>query len=90
MIKEVSASDKLTDLRDGISLLNYTENPDKIYRTINKTQLEDILETGKLRTPKEAGVKGKNNFRDNIQWYKGHAASRYGDIAIEALTKPTK
>ena len=90
VIKEMSASDKLTDLRDGISLLNYTENPDKIYRTINKTQLEDILETGKLRTPKEAGVKGKNNFRDNIQWYKGHAASRYGDIAIEAPNKAHK
>lgn len=90
VVKEMSASDKLTDFRDGISALNYTENPDKIYRTINKTQLEDILETGKLRTPKEAGVKGKNNFRDNIQWYKGHAASRYGDIAIEAPNKAHK
>ncbi len=90
VIKEMSASDKLTDLRDGISALNYTENPDKIYRTINKTQLEDILETGKLRTPKEAGVKGKNNFRDTIYWYKGHAASRYGDIAIEAPNKAHK
>ena len=70
--------------RDGKSLLDMTENPEHIYRVINENQLNDILENNSLRTPSEAGKKGKNNFRETLQWYKGHASSRYGNIAIEA------
>jgi hypothetical protein len=88
-----------TQHRDGVSVLNKTEKNDKIYRTIVPTQLKDILKYGQLVTPKEAGIRGKNKKlnesgeyegRNTLQFYRGHASSRYGGIVIEAPDRPFK